>query len=113
MLQTLESVIEILIHKREWMKITEIAHELITDPDDDATGSGFFMGLEILEKAAQSEGGSVFEEYKRSVYAELGHWNEAELAFRLPNLQTFLSRNDYPEIPEIEGHIVPMLLEWS
>lgn len=27
----------------------------------------------------------------------------------LPNLQNFLHRNGYPEVPEIDSHVIPML----
>lgn len=47
----------------------------------------------------------------QAAYSEIGAWNEEELALRLPNLQTFLKRNGYPEIPEIDSHIVPALME--
>lgn len=40
---TIDSIVRMLSERGEWDKIAEIAHELITDPDDDLTGTGFFL----------------------------------------------------------------------
>lgn len=42
-ISTIESVVQMLAERKEWGKIAEIAHELITDPEDDRTGTGFFL----------------------------------------------------------------------
>lgn len=64
--------------------------------------------MEILERASASPE-SDLDEYKRFAYSEIAEWGDEELALRLPNLKEFARRNGYPEIPEIDSHVIPVL----
>lgn len=64
--------------------------------------------MEILENTSKAPE-SDLHEYKRFAYSEIGEWNNEELALKLPNLIEFQRRNGYPEISEIDSHVIPTL----
>lgn len=42
-ISTVSSVVEMLANGKETAKLAEMAHELISDPNDDEVGTGFFL----------------------------------------------------------------------